>query len=280
MFWPLAVAAILLAQESTIPTLVLKPIRVGVVKFQDLGSQGIVLPEDQFSRLLFEKVDTTRFQITYAASPEALPQDIHLRVQGSYRLVGGRVSCTCTFTDVASGKETRVSLQDATFAEAQQAILDTLSAYSLSVIVTSDPPGGRVTVEGLPVGTTPVEIQNLPPGTYSIAVETQNARKETTLTLNRFVLLNLKLQPVASPPPSAEPTPPPEELPPAKLYTNKSLVCEVWIDGKKVGYTNEGPFEISPGKHTVRCVHPFYGTKEWVIEAKPNEEIHLKYFEE
>ncbi len=278
MSWPLVLVSVLLAQESTIPTLVLKPIKVGVVEFQDLGSQGIVLPEAQFTRLLFEKVDTVRFRITYAPNPEDLPQDIRLRIQGSYRLAGGRITCTCTLTDIISHEEKRINLQDVTFAEAQQTLLDSLNAFSLGVVITSDPPGGKVTVEGLPAGTTPIEIQNLPPGTYTIVVEQQNAIKETTITLQRFQLLSLKLRPketaVSSPAPNEQ------NLPPAKLYTNKSMVCEVWIDGKKVGYTNEGPFEISPGKHTIRCVHPFYGTKEWVIDAKPNEEIHLKYFEE
>ncbi len=276
MLWPTLVAGFLLAQEATIPALVLKPIPVGVVYFQDQGSQGVVLPEEQVTQMLLEKVDTTRFRIFYAPSPDQLPQNLRIRITGQYRLSGGKLNGTFTFLDIPSGQEKRFNLTEIPFADAQQALAESLSTYSLSLVVSSDPPGGQVFVDGVPAGTTPVEIQNLAPGTYTIAVQLQNARKETTITLHKFMLLALKLpEEAAAPPPQAS-----ESLPPAKLYTDKSLVCEVWIDGKKVGYTNEGPFDLSPGKHIVRCVHPFYGAKEWVIEAKPNEEIHLRYFEE
>ncbi len=278
MLWPILLGGILMAEEAAIPVRAFQPIPVGVVQLKDLGSQGIVLPEEQFTHLLFEKIDTTRFRLIFVPNTQALPKDVRLVISGTYRLINGKITCQCTLTDRVMNQQKRLTMQNAQFPEVQQALLDTLQQYSLSLIVTSDPPGGTVTVNGIPAGTTPVEIQNLPADTYRIQVELQNARKETTVVLTQFQILNLKLEKTAPPPPTQQ-TAQQQKAPKAKLYTSKDLVCEVWIDGKKVGNTTQSPFEITPGKHTVRCVHPFYGTKEWVIEVKPGEEIHLNFEE-
>ncbi len=272
MFWPIFLSSILMAQEATIPTLTFQPIPVGVVQFKDLGSQGIVLPEKQFTQLLFEKIDTTRFHLVF------VPDNVRLAISGAYRLINGKITCQCTLTDRVMKQQKMLFVENARFPKVQQALMDTLQHYSLNLIVTSDPPGGSVSVNGVPAGTTPVEIQNLPADTYRIQVKLQDAQKETTIVLTQMQMLNLKLEKVASPP--TQQTVQEKEIPKAKLFTSQGLVFEVWIDGKKVGNTTQSPFEITAGKHTVRCVHPFYGTKEWVIEAKPGEEIHLKCFEE
>ncbi len=278
MFWPALLVGVLFAQEVTIPSQAFQPISVSVVRFKDLGSQGVILSEDQFTHLLFEKVDTTRFHLVFVPDTQSVPPHARVVVSGTYRLTSGRVTCQCLLHDQVTRQQHTISLREVSFAEAQQAILDTLNLYSLSVIVTSDPPGGTVTVNGIPVGTTPIEILNLPADTYTIVVQRQNARKETTIVLTRFQHLSLKLKPMPASAPISQTAV--ANLPGAKVFLDKNMVCEVWIDGKKVGYTTDSPFKVTPGKHVVRCVHPFYGTKEWTIEAKPNQEIHLRYFEE
>jgi hypothetical protein len=85
------------------------------------------------------------------------------------------------------------------------------------LVIETDPPGARVTVDGLPVGVSPANIASVAPGAHSVSAALPGRLPATQVALVRpgqATRVVLKLSAVASPPP-APPTVPATIAPPA-----------------------------------------------------------------
>jgi hypothetical protein len=149
------------------------------------------------------------------------------------------------------------------------------------VIVTSNPSGATVEVDGKRVGTTPYTINRPPWGDLNIAVSMNGYEKMTKTvefeggTLN--VPFNLSKASVAAPPPAPAPayappppaasTPPPPPpaaaarpaAPPTAAGASIFIAtlppkADVYVGGKLVGTTNEGELQVPVGTHQVKFV--------------------------
>jgi anti-anti-sigma factor len=147
------------------------------------------------------------------------------------------------------------------------------------VVVTSNPSGATVEVDGKRVGVTPYTINRPPWGDISIAVSMSGyERAARTIEFEggtRTESFNLSRAAVAAPPPQPAYTPPPPPPPPAPApapppprpaapppaASSASIFiatlppkADVYVGGKLVGTSNEGELQVPVGTHQVKFV--------------------------
>jgi hypothetical protein len=117
-----------------------------------------------------------------------------------------------------------------------------LAPGQAAVIVTSDPPGAQVLVDGVPRGSTPLTLTSLTMGVHRLEARSESsAPRETTLEITPATTqVHLALQPI-----------PPGVLViqgdrPAQIYVDDALIVE--------NVQNSGPRDLRPGPHQVRVV--------------------------
>jgi anti-anti-sigma regulatory factor len=149
------------------------------------------------------------------------------------------------------------------------------------VVVTSNPSGATVEVDGKRVGVTPYTINRPPWGDINIAVSMSGYEKSSrTIEFeggSRTESFNLSrasaaapppppAQPAYTPPPAAPAAPPPPPpprpaAPPPPAATSASIFiatlppkADVYVGGKLVGTSNEGELQVPVGTHQVKFV--------------------------
>ncbi len=96
-------------------------------------------------------------------------------------------------------------------------------AVTTALVVDSDPPGATVTLDGVPVGTTPLE-QEVDPGAHALEIASDgyvSQSKSVEVERGTTAALRFALGPVATPPPAVEGPAPPRR---ARVITGAALV--------------------------------------------------------
>lgn len=137
-----------------------------------------------------------------------------------------------------------------------------------NLVIRSDPAGADVFVNGMSEGKTPVTKDSLAVARYSIVLKLsgykdwQDAGYKINSGLNQ---INVKLEPV-------------QELKPgvtknATLLLNSVPASTIYIDNNQVvSNSNETVRNsVTAGKHTIRFVHPEYGTKTIAVNLDKNQ---------
>jgi hypothetical protein len=161
-----------------------------------------------------------------------------------------------------------------------------------SILVASEPSGATVYVDGDSVGTTPLNVGDLPAGEHRVAVVRAGfAGSDTVVTLMRGsdAVVEVRLTPavqeveaevVQIEPPPAPPTPaapPPSSVPAAAApaATGRIEVTVLpWgtisIDGGIRRRDTDVAFEesLAPGPHVVRVEHPTLGARERTVRVQ------------
>ena len=153
------------------------------------------------------------------------------------------------------------------------------------LVVRSTPTRAAVTLNGKWRGRTPVTIEGLPLGRYSVRVVQDGfrvARAEVTLSArSASQTIDTRLEPGARPavrPPAAAPGPPPAAAPrpgsgqapvsfTGSLYVDsRPRGATVLLDGKSVGQTPLSLADVTIGSHVVRI--EMAGKKPWTTTAR------------
>ena len=140
--------------------------------------------------------------------------------------------------------------------------------------INSVPNGAVVFLNGMPEGKTPFLRDSLPLARYSVSLKLdgykdwENAGLQLDSGTNE---LNIKLDPVIIPQSKAT------------LTLNSVPASSIYIDGSKV-LTNSSEVlrnTVNTGKHTIRFVHPEFGTKEVYVDLGINQDKKLTcYFQQ
>ena len=138
---------------------------------------------------------------------------------------------------------------------------------SASLKINSEPSGAEVYINGNPEGKTPLSIDSLDIAPYSISVKLAGYLDWLDSDYNVVPGLNdvnIKLQPVTV-----------KES--ASLLLNSVPAASIYIDGSQVisNSTKAIKSNISTGKHTIKFVHPEFGSKSVTINLsnKQNKQI-------
>ena len=143
------------------------------------------------------------------------------------------------------------------------------------VVVTTNPPGASVEVDGKMAGRTPYTFKPASWGDITIAVTLAGYEKATKtvefeggtlnvpFTLSRASAAAPPPPPPSAPPPSYQPSAPPPSAPPPAAASGAGASifiatlppkAEVYIGGRLVGTSNEGELQVPTGTHQVRFV--------------------------
>lgn len=162
---------------------------------------------------------------------------------------------------------------------------------STALLVTSDPIGASIAIDGVGVGTTPLLVENVRVGTRQVALSRRGfARLDTALAVTPWSTLRAVLTPARAPlapAPSdtpvqaaAEPAPPPAP-PPSQEPGRIAVTVRPWgtiaIDGEVRRRDADVTFEtpLSAGTHRVSAVHPTLGQVEQTVTVRPGETLRL-----
>lgn len=152
-------------------------------------------------------------------------------------------------------------------------------AQSGAIRVTSSPAGAAVLLDGRGVGETPLTIDGLDPGRYSLAVRRtgyESVVRTVTIRPGTRYEAALDLQSVAPPPVAAAPerparpraAPPPPRPAPAPATGVLEVLVRPWgrieIDGQVRQRESDVVYrtELPVGRHRIRVSHPVLGSQE------------------
>lgn len=142
---------------------------------------------------------------------------------------------------------------------------------SLSIV--SDPPGAKAIVNGQFVGTTPVEITTIAPGTHRVECTRDGhlaATASVEIAQGKHEKLSLTLQP--QPPP-----PPPKQDTATFVVQSDPPGAEVYLDNRLVGTTPLRTTGVMPGSHVIRCGLPGYNSQSMMSHIRALEEKHHSF---
>lgn len=136
---------------------------------------------------------------------------------------------------------------------------------SLSIL--TEPPGADISVDGEPRGKSPLGIEGLEPGTYTVSASMQDrVPQEEEISLGRSETAQLKL---VLPARSKVPIPPRKK---AVLNVVTSPWSQVVLDGQSIGQTPIRNMSVNAGKHTVVLNNPVGGVSRTIrFTLKPGE---------
>lgn len=117
--------------------------------------------------------------------------------------------------------------------------------------VRSDPPGATVTIAGRVRGVTPVDIADLPPGSYDVQLTSANLRQTRRIDLLAGQRTSLAV-PMTPPPPAASGT----------LAIASRIPVDVIERGRVIGSSEDGRLTLPAGTHTLDFVNEGYGFRE------------------
>lgn len=141
---------------------------------------------------------------------------------------------------------------------------------SLSIV--SDPPGAKAIVDGQSVGTTPIEVKPIAPGTHRVECTRDgyvSATASVAIAGGERAKLSLTLQ---------RQTPPPTPVQDTATFVviSEPPGAEVYLDDQHLGQAPLKITGVSPGSHVIRCTLSGYSDQSVTSFVRALEERHHK----
>jgi hypothetical protein len=113
--------------------------------------------------------------------------------------------------------------------------------------VRSDPPGARITINGQPVGTTPMVVSNLAAGSHTVLLEREGASVEHTVTIEPGTTAAL-VAPVTPAGPTS-----------GWIAVTAPYAMQIFEEGRLIGSTESERIMVAAGRHTFQIVNDTLG---------------------
>ncbi|HXG88028.1 MAG TPA: PEGA domain-containing protein [Vicinamibacterales bacterium] len=132
---------------------------------------------------------------------------------------------------------------------AQTIELPKAAAVTGHLVVHSEPPGARVTIDGTPIGTTPVKVEQLTPGTHSVTLQTDLRSVTQDVTIEPGTTASLVV-PMAAP-----------EGVPVSGWISVTAPTEVQVyeDTRLLGTSRSDRIMVQAGRHELSIVNEALG---------------------
>ena len=117
------------------------------------------------------------------------------------------------------------------------------------IVVRTEPPGARVTIDDLPVGTTPLTLEGLTPGTHSVVLATDVSSVTQTVTIEAGITASLVV-PMSAP-----------QGVPVSGWISVTAPAEVHVyeDDRLLGTSRSERIMVSAGRHELTLVSETLG---------------------
>lgn len=113
--------------------------------------------------------------------------------------------------------------------------------------IRSDPAGARITIDGQPVGVSPMVVSNLAAGSHTVLLEREGTSVEHTVTIEPGATASL-VAPVAPPSPAS-----------GWIAVSAPYAMQIFEDGRLIGSTESEQIMVAAGRHTFEIVNASLG---------------------
>ncbi len=252
--------------ENSPPLVTGGAIRVAVLEFAIEGTPGFLIAPEVFTVTMLERVPVI-FDVTTIPSGE--------QADTTYPLV---LKAACTLHDDHTldlrmtlvsryGDTLKFSDQRLTVDQAQDRVARLLARSVDTLTVLTEPQGALVSVDQTLIGAAPLRYFPLVRGIHvvkanfggpkGLVADTIHFPNTRTVTLKNPLLLQ-------------KPTT-------AKVLFQGTEPAEIWLNGKKLGSSDQGWIEVPPGQHTFEIVSPAFGTRQVTLKVEAGRRYRVKY---
>jgi hypothetical protein len=120
--------------------------------------------------------------------------------------------------------------------------------------VRTEPPGGRISVDGVPIGPSPVSVVDLQPGEHTVVVETEAGTTRQTVVVEAGATASL----VAQLPSVAAPSGPTSGW----ISVNSPRTVQLFEDGRLLGSSDTERLMVPTGTHRLEIVNEALGYRD------------------
>ncbi len=242
------------------------PVKVAVLQFTIEGTPGFLITPEILTATLMERVGSP-FEVIHFGQGEHPHFPHPLLLRGVCALhkdhtLDIRLFLLSQFGDSLSHVLQRVSID-----QAQQDIVSFLLRSVDTLTVTTVPPGALVSLDGATVGAAPFRYFPVVMGTHVIQA---NFGGPKGLVVDTLRFPKTRRVTLTSPLLTQKPTT-------AKILFQGVEPADIWLNGKKLGSSDQGWIEVPPGEHTFEIVSPAFGTRQITLRVEAGRRYRVKY---
>jgi len=245
---------------------------VGVIKFHNKGSGGIIISEEDMTKLFLGGIDTARFNTYFLKEPI---EKADIIISGSYEntsLNTFSVDYTLKIPKTNFRLKRRV---EGNLREVRRSIAESLNSLLISIKLNSQPQGIAVYLDDKLKGNTPITLSDVLKGRHILMAEKSNfIPYYDTLDLrdSKEIFIKLKKREEVK-----------EKHPLQKngfgyLEIYPLPWCRVYLDDVLEGSSSLKRIKLPAGIHNLVLVSPRFGRMERRIEIIPNRTLRIDFF--
>ena len=251
---------------QTPPLVTGAPVKVAVQEFTIEGTPGFLITPEILTATLIERVGAP-FEVIRFGRGETPDASHPLLLKGSCVLHDDHTLDVQLFLQSRFGDSLRHTLTRVPIDQAQTSIATFLLQAVDTLTVFTTPPGALVSLDGTMVGAAPFRYFPVVMGTHVVQANFGGPKGLVADTL-RFP--ETRRVTLTSPLLTQKPTT-------AKILFQGEEPADIWLNGKKLGSSDQGWIEVPPGEHTFEIVSPAFGTRQITLKVEAGRRYRVKY---
>ncbi len=255
-----------IGKSQNIPLVQGSAVTVAIEEFTIEGTPGFLITPDILTATLTEGIPSPfeSIRLTKGEEPEVT---VPLVLRGTCVLhedhtLDLRLTLVSRFGDTLQG-----SYQNLNLDQAQEKIFGLLHQAIDTLTVITRPRGALISLDGTMVGAAPFRYFPVVFGTHVVQANFGGPKGLVTDTV-RFP--NSRTVVLTSPLLVQQPTT-------AQVLFKGDSPAEIWLEGKRLGNSDQGWIEVPPGEHTFEIVSPAFGTRQVTLKVEAGRKYVVRY---
>lgn len=142
-----------------------------------IKSSGILISEAELTKIVFEEIANSKNFTTKFLSADYAPDDVanaDIVIEGAYELEGNLLTLNYVINLVKTKSRTKLKVTRMDLADIKKEVFANFKEIFVKITVTSDPVGCDLEMDGVPVGKTPISLENVITGTHLLHLTNEN----------------------------------------------------------------------------------------------------------
>ncbi len=237
-------------------------VKVSVHEFTIEGTPGFLITPDILTATLVERV---RHPFEILQNPSEEPADLTLK--GSCVLHQDHTLDLSLTLISRFGDTLKKAYSQLTIDQAQDTVARFLAQSVDTLTILTEPKGALARLDGVTLGAAPLRYFPVIRGTHKVEANFGGPKGLVSKTIRfpdtRVVVLK---SPLLTQKPKT-----------AKILFEGDEPAEIWLNGKKLGMSDQGWIDVPPGKHTFEIVSPAFGTRTVTLSVEAGRRYKVKY---
>lgn len=245
---------------------------VGVIKFQNRGSGGIIISEEDMTRLFLGGVDTMKFN-THLLKESTEETDIIL--SGSYENTSLNIFSVEYTLEIPKTNFRLKKRMEGNLRGVRRSIAESLNSLLISLKLNSKPQGVAVYLDDKLKGNTPITLSGILKGRHLLKAEKPHfISYYDTLDLKDSKEIFIRLKEIEEVREKSSP----KKKGFGYLEIYPLPWCRVYLDDMLEGSSSLKRIKLPTGTHDLVLVSPRFGRIERKIEIRPDKTLRIEFF--